>query len=88
MVCLQWPNYLFPQIFEPDIIAPRVEPMGLIFEWEEEKAKQNFQKHKVSFEEAATIFGDPLSLTIEDPLHSEIEDRLIIVGASNHLANF
>ncbi len=43
--------------------------MALVFEWDEKKAKQNVKKHRVSFEEAATVFGDPLSLTIEDPLH-------------------
>jgi len=44
--------------------------MGLLFEWDGAKARQNFKKHRVSFEEASTIFGDPLSATIEDPLHS------------------
>ena len=41
--------------------------MGLIFEWDERKAAENLRKHKVSFQEAATVFGDPLSLTIADP---------------------
>ena len=56
--------------------------MGLIFEWNQDKASQNLKKHGVSFEEAATVFGDPLSLTIYDPLHSEEEDRFIIMGES------
>ena len=52
--------------------------MGLTFEWDKNKAKQNLKKHGVSFEEAATVFGDPLSRTIADPLHSEVEDRFVI----------
>jgi hypothetical protein len=40
-------------------------------------------KHGVSFEEATTVFGDPLSLTIPDPAHSQIEDRFIILGRSH-----
>jgi len=54
----------------------------LIFEWDEEKAKQNIKKHGVSFEEVATVFGDPFSITIYDPLHSEDEDRFVILGMS------
>jgi uncharacterized DUF497 family protein len=41
--------------------------MALLFEWDEEKARQNLHKHGVSFEEASTIFGDPFSVTIDDP---------------------
>ena len=50
------------------------------FEWDPEKARRNVAKHGVSFEEAATAFGDPLSLTIFDPDHSEEEDRFILLG--------
>ncbi len=50
------------------------------FEWDPEKAKRNASKHGVTFEEAATAFGDPLSLTIFDPDHSEEEDRFILLG--------
>lgn len=50
------------------------------FEWDPEKARRNVAKHGVSFEEAATAFGDPLSLTIFDPDHSEDEDRFILLG--------
>jgi uncharacterized protein len=57
--------------------------MGLAFEWDDKKAKQNVQKHGVSFEEASTAFGDPLSRTIPDPLHSEEEDRFVTLGESN-----
>lgn len=59
--------------------------MSLRFEWDEGKANRNIEKHGVSFEEAATVFGDPLSLTIEDPAHSQDEQRFITMGDSiNH----
>jgi uncharacterized DUF497 family protein len=54
----------------------------LLFEWDKEKAKRNFLKHNVSFEEASTAFADPFSLTIYDPLHSNEEDRFILLGKS------
>jgi len=44
--------------------------LELFFEWFEEKAKKNFKKHGVSFEEAKTVFNDPFSITVSDPLHS------------------
>jgi uncharacterized protein len=56
--------------------------MSLAFEWDEKKAKQNLKKHGVSFEEASTIFGDPLARTIHDPLHSGEEDRFVNLGES------
>lgn len=56
--------------------------MSLTFEWDGAKAEQNKHKHQVSFEEAATIFGDPLSLTIDDPLHSQKEERFVTIGES------
>lgn len=56
--------------------------MAFIFEWDSKKAKQNYKKHNVSFEEASTVFEDTLSLTIDDPLHSDYEQRFIIVGES------
>lgn len=56
--------------------------MGLLFEWDGAKARQNLKKHRVSFEEASTIFGDPLSATIDDPLHSGEENRFVTVGQS------
>lgn len=52
------------------------------FTWDPEKARQNRRKHFVSFEEAATVFDDPLSLTVVDKLHSEVEERLITLGES------
>jgi hypothetical protein len=56
---------------------------GMIFEWDESKARSNLTKHGVAFEEAATVFGDPLSLTVRDPLHSDEEDRFVTIGASS-----
>jgi uncharacterized DUF497 family protein len=53
------------------------------FEWDPAKARQNRQKHRVSFEEAATVFGDPLALTYPDPHHSISERRFITIGMSN-----
>ena len=56
--------------------------MKPIFEWDEEKAKANLQNHKVSFEEAETVFDDPLAVTIPDPDHSKSERRFIDIGES------
>ncbi len=56
--------------------------MSIRFEWDERKAKQNERKHKVTFEEAITVFADPLSLTIPDPLHSWDEERFVTMGLS------
>jgi len=53
------------------------------FEWDPEKAKRNIRKHNVSFEEAVTVFYDPLSATFQDPDHSESEPRLVIIGKSS-----
>ena len=50
------------------------------FEWDPEKARRNFTKHGVAFEEASTIFGDSLSLTIPDPEHSRTERRYATMG--------
>lgn len=58
--------------------------MAIKFEWDLNKATRNLQKHKVSFEEAATVFQDTLSVTVLDPDHSVEENRNITVGMSNH----
>jgi uncharacterized DUF497 family protein len=52
------------------------------FEWDENKATGNLLRHGVSFEEATTVFGDPLSDTFDDPDHSSEERRFIIIGTS------
>ena len=57
--------------------------MGLTFTWDKKKAASNLRKHGVAFEEAATAFGDTLSLTTFDPDHSIDQDRFILLGASN-----
>lgn len=57
--------------------------MDALFEWDTEKAVENLKKHEVSFEEATTVFYDLLSSTIPDPLHSDEENRFIIVGMSH-----
>ncbi len=53
------------------------------FEWDPGKDRENRRKHRVSFEEAATVFGDPLALTFPDPDHSETEHHFITVGISS-----
>ncbi|MBM3747100.1 MAG: BrnT family toxin [Acidobacteria bacterium] len=53
------------------------------FEWDPEKASQNLRKHKVSFNEAATVFGDFLGVTASDPDRSAEEHRHITVGRSD-----
>jgi uncharacterized DUF497 family protein len=53
------------------------------FEWDPGKARQNRRKHRVSFHEAATVFGDPFSVTYPDPDHSTSEQRFITVGMSS-----
>jgi len=52
-------------------------PMPLGFEWDDAKAKSNLAKHGVSFEEAATVFGDPLSLTILDPAREQARTKSV-----------
>jgi len=53
-----------------------------LFEWNSDKAEANLAKHGISFEEASTVFLDPLSLTVPDPIHSNEENRFIITGRS------
>ena len=55
----------------------------MYFEWDPVKARQNFHKHGVTFEEASSIFYDPLAVTGADPNHSEDEERLITFGMSS-----
>ena len=52
------------------------------FEWDPVKASANESKHGVTFEEAMTVFGDPLELTISDPDHSMEEFRFVSIGLS------
>lgn len=55
----------------------------LHFEWDKNKAEENLKKHKISFDEATTVFNDPLELTIPDPEHSDFEERFISIGMSH-----
>jgi hypothetical protein len=52
----------------------------LEFEWDPRKAAANLLRHGITFEDAATVFGDPLALTVSDPDHSEREHRFITMG--------
>lgn len=56
--------------------------MGMEFKWDVQKAKANIEKHKVSFEEASTVFYDPFAKLGHDPDHSADEDRYILIGYS------
>ena len=56
--------------------------MALPFEWDPEKATENRRKHGVTFTEASTVFGDPLSITIPDPGHSRRESRFLDLALS------
>jgi uncharacterized DUF497 family protein len=57
--------------------------MGYIFEWDVKKAEANWKKHGVGFDEASTVFGDPLALLMPDPDHSIEEFRHVLLGMSN-----
>lgn len=53
------------------------------FEWDRDKAAQNLEKHDVSFDEAVTVFHDPLAATFDDPDHSAGEQRFVTIGYSS-----
>ena len=55
---------------------------GVLFEWDPEKAAANLENHGVGFEEAATVFDDPLADTFDDPDHSADEERFLTFGSS------
>lgn len=56
--------------------------MDLQFEWDDAKAKANLTKHGVAFDEALSVFADPLARIFDDPDHSEDETRELIIGFS------
>ena len=56
---------------------------ALRFEWDPKKAASNLRKHKVSFEDAQTVFSDERALLINDPDHSEEEERFLLLGLSS-----
>ena len=53
------------------------------FEWDPVKARKNLRKHGVTFEEASSVFHDPLAVTGADPDHSEGEERMVTFGVSS-----
>jgi len=57
--------------------------VGYVFEWDSQKARRNVRKHGVTFDEASTVFGDPLAILMPDPDHSEAEQRYVLLGMSN-----
>jgi uncharacterized protein len=57
--------------------------MALEFEWDPDKAESNRAKHGVSFEEGMTVFGDPLGRLVDDPEHSEEEERFVLFSRSS-----
>lgn len=58
----------------------------LHFEWDDEKARRNCKKHRVRFEEASSVFADPKARLMEDPDHSDDEDRFVLLGMSHKLS--
>lgn len=56
--------------------------MALDFQWDRKKAAKNFAKHGVSFQEAESVFGDPLGRITDDPRHSVDEQRYVLLGQS------
>jgi uncharacterized protein len=55
------------------------------FDWDPKKALVNLRKHKVSFEDAQSVFSDERALLIDDPDHSEDEERFVLLGLSQSL---
>ena len=58
---------------------------ALLFEWDDEKATANVKKHGISFEDAKSVFRDERAKLINDPDHSEDEDRFVLLGLSETL---
>ena len=54
----------------------------MIFEWDPKKAEKNIKKHGITFQEASTVFGDPLAISFQDPDHSKDEERELTFGQS------
>jgi len=55
----------------------------VIYEWDPKKADDNLRRHKVSFDEATSVFADPMAMTFDDPDHSAEEQRHITIGTSS-----
>ena len=58
---------------------------NIVFEWDDEKASSNLEKHGISFEEAQTVFFDDMAIQFWDESHSKTEDRFLMLGLSNKL---
>jgi uncharacterized protein len=58
--------------------------MAASFEWSPRKAAQNYVDHAVTFEEASSVFGDPLGRIVDDPRHSRAEERFVLIGLSRN----
>jgi len=56
--------------------------LDMLFDWDENKARTNERKHGISFLEAMTVFGDPNAVLMDDDIHSDEEDRFILLGLS------
>jgi len=56
--------------------------LDMLFDWDEDKAKTNEQKHGISFLEAMTVFGDIYAVLLDDVEHSDVEERFILLGLS------
>jgi uncharacterized protein len=88
---MDWKTVLHTEFFDIVSLLKRPELEKLLetqyilvmdFDWDKQKAASNLYRHKVSFEEAATVFGNPLSDTFDDPDHSATEKRFLIIGHS------
>ena len=55
----------------------------MIYEWDPKKADENLKRHKISFDEATSVFADPFALTFDDPEHSVDQQRYITIGSSS-----
>jgi len=82
-----WPNAPYRRVDE--LLAVYVQsaytPQMLKFEWDSKKAAANVRKHGVSFEDAQTVFADEDAKLIDDPDHSDEEDRFVLLGLSSSL---
>jgi hypothetical protein len=58
---------------------------GIIFSWDDRKERENLRKHRISFEEASTVFADENARLKHDALHSQREDRFLLLGLSAKL---
>lgn len=55
-----------------------------IFDWNENKNQINIKKHGIGFDEASSVFYDEKAILFDDPIHSEYEDRFLLLGVSNN----